>query len=69
MYCIYASASPASASPRFYFVNLVTGDAQWDAPLFTARGTPPSLQDFAVCHGPENDPTTWLRVEAIGSAP
>jgi len=54
-------------SVRYYYVNVVTGDAQWDAPLFT-RGLP-SYQDFAVCHGPENDPTTWLQVDAPGSAP
>ena len=44
----------------YYYVNKVTGEAQWDRPLFTLG--PPRLADFAVAHGPENDPSTWIKV-------
>ena len=61
------SAEEVAEEMRHYYVNVVTGDAQWNRPLFTLG--PPRLADFAACAGPEDDPETWIRVEAPGTEP
>jgi hypothetical protein len=50
-----------------YYYNKVTGDSQWNKPLFTLG--PPHVSDFVACHGPENDPLTWMRIETPTNDP